>query len=416
MALSREDNDLLTRVGPDTPMGDLFRRFWFPILLSDELPEPDCAPIRVRSLGEYFVAFRDSEGRLGLLDARCPHRGADLSFGVVEDGGIRCGRCYWKFDIEGNILELPLEPADSPLWKEVRAPAFKIVEYGGLIWAYFGPKAEIPELPEFEWSRVEPEQRYLSRFLVECNYMQAVEGGLDAARVAALKRSGAIASTDDPMAEDVEHSVQTIDTEYGLLVGTALEEGSGVADMQVTQWLMPFYTTTTPEKRGVYEGVAWVPIDDETTMAFPVTYDPNKALSKRLLTEIKQGKRIHPKLEKGSYRRERNKENGFVPEGKSKPDDFAARFQTSFEMALACQESMGTIVDRSNEALGPNDCAVEGARRILMQAAVDLMEGTIPVIVNKGEAYRVRSYGARLKSSDGFDQDERVRAGISPER
>lgn len=414
MALSKEDNELLTRVGPETPMGELFRRFWTPLLLANELPEPDSPPIRVKLFGEFFTAFRDTQGRLGLLDARCPHRGADLSFGLVEEGGIRCGRCFWKFDVEGNILDMPLEPADSPLWKEVKAPAFRIAEFGGLLWGYLGPQDDVPDLPEFEWTRVEPEQRYLSRFLVECNYMQAVEGGLDAARVAALQKAGAL-GPDDPMGEEAAHTVQARETEYGLLVGTAVESESRQAEMSVAQWLMPFYTTTASGRRGVFEGTAWAPIDDESTMAFAVTYNPRKPLSKRLLAEIRQGKRIHPKLEGGAYRRERNRANAYVPEGKERPTDFASRFETSFEMALACQESMGTIVDRSQEMLGPNDGAVEGARRILMQAAVDLMEGTIPVIVHKGEAYRVRAYAAQVAEPNAFEEDEQVRKGIAPE-
>ncbi|MDE2836196.1 MAG: Rieske 2Fe-2S domain-containing protein [Chloroflexota bacterium] len=414
MALSKEDNELLTRVGPGAPMGELFRRFWTPVLLANELPEPDSPPIRVKLFTEFFVAFRDTQGRLGLLDARCPHRGADLSFGLVEEGGIRCGRCYWKFDVEGNILDMPLEPADSPLWTEVKAPAFRIAEFGGLLWAYVGPQDDVPDLPEFEWTRVEPDHRYLSRFLVECNYMQAVEGGLDAARVAALKKAGAL-GPDDPMGEETAHSVQARETEYGLLVGTAVESDVQEAEMSVAQWLMPFYTTQASGRQSIYEGTAWAPIDDESTMAFAVTYNPRRPLSRRILTEIRQGKRIHPKLQEGMYRRERNRENGYVPEGKERPTDFASRFETSFEMALACQESMGAIVDRSQEMLGPNDGAVEGARRILMQAAVDLMEGTIPVVVHRGEAYRVRAYAAQVAEPDAFDEDERVRKGIVPE-
>ena len=137
--LSREDNELLTQVGPGTPMGELVRRFWFPILIADELPAPDCEPVRVRVLGEYLVAWRDTSGVLGLLDARCPHRGADLSMGLSENGGLRCPRCYWKFDVAGKILDLPMEPEDSPLWHEVSAKAYKAREYGGMIWAYMGP-------------------------------------------------------------------------------------------------------------------------------------------------------------------------------------------------------------------------------------------------------------------------------------
>lgn len=410
--LSREDNELLTRVGPEAPMGALIRRFWFPILLADEIPDPDSNPIRVKVLGEFFVAFRDTAGRLGLLDARCPHRGADLSFGINEEGGIRCARCFWKFDIDGKIMDLPLEPDDSPLWTEVRAGTFKVREYGGLIWGYLGPQNEIPEIPEFEWTRVDPEQRHVSRFLVECNYMQGVEGGLDAGRVSAIHRSEA-AQVVDPTDDEPSHSVRAKSTEYGLMIGTALDAEAGApSELQVTHWLMPFYTTAPADAGGVLDGVAWVPIDDESTMAFAFTYNPQRPLSKKVLADIKRGNRVHQVLDEGTVRRKRNKENGFVADGKKQPIDFASRFGSTFELAIACQESMGAIVDRSQEMLGPNDVAVESARKVLMTAAVDLMEGTIPVIVNKGEVYRVRSYAGSLAQGVAFDEDDDVRRGV----
>ena len=145
----------------------------------------------------------------------------------MEEGGIRCGRCYWKFDVDGNILDMPLEPADSPLWTEVKAPSFRIVEFGGPALGLPRPAGTTcPTCRSSSGRGVEPEQRYLSRFLVECNYMQAMEGGLDAARVAALQRAGAL-GPDDPMGEDAAHTVQARETEYGLLVGTAVESGIG---------------------------------------------------------------------------------------------------------------------------------------------------------------------------------------------
>ena len=413
--LSREDNELLTKVGPGTPMGDLIRRFWFPVLLADELPAPDCDPVRVKVLGEFFATFRDTSGRLGMLDARCPHRGADLSRGYNEEGGIRCPQCFWKFDVDGNILELPMEPEDSPLWKEVKARACKVQEYGGLIWAYLGPQDDMPDQPEFEWTRVPADHRHVSRFLVESNYMQGVEGGPDASRVAALEKAGAY-QDHDPLADEPEHTVQAKSTDYGLLIGTALDaEGNLNPDLQVTHWLMPFYTTTPADAGGILEGVAWVPIDDEATMAFAVTYNTKRRLSKKLLNDIRLGKRVHPQLSEGTVRRARNKENGY--QERKRQDGtfvgFADRFRTTFEMAIACQESMGTIVDRSQETLGPNDVAVESARKVLMAAAVDLMEGTVPVIVHKGEAYRVRSFAGELKRGTPFDEDDDVRRGVA---
>jgi phthalate 4,5-dioxygenase oxygenase subunit len=412
--LSRDDNELLTRVGPGTPMGNLLRRFWFPILLADELPAPDCDPVRVRVLGEYLVAWRDTSGVLGLLDARCPHRGADLSQGMSHEGGIYCPRCLWKFDVEGNILELPMEPEESPLWK-VKAPAFKATEYGGMIWAYLGPQDDMPDLPEFEYTRVDADQRYVSRFLIECNYMQGVEGGLDASRVSALERASAMDKS-AILENEPSHTVEAKSTDYGLLIGTALDADGNVSpELQVTHWLMPFYTTAPADPDGILEGVAWVPIDDESTMAFAVTYNPKRKLSKKILDDIRLGKRAHPQLTEGTLRRMRNRENGFQERNRAagKFVPFADRFKTSFEMAIACQESMGTIVDRSQETLGPNDGAIEGARKILMNAAVDLMEGTIPVIIHKGEAYRVRSYTGEGQRGTAFDEDENVLEGIN---
>ena len=162
------------------------------------------------------------------------------------------------------------------------------------------------------------------------------------------------------------------------------------------------------------EGVAWVPIDDESTMAFAVTYNPKRPLSQKVLTEIRQGKRVHQLLSDGTVRRKRNKENGYQGD---KPRrgfvPFTDLFATPIEMAMACQESMGTIVDRSQETLGPNDAAVESARKQLMTAAVDLLEGTVPVIVHKGEAYRVRSYTGELNRDVPFDKDHAVIEGVA---
>ena len=137
--LSAADNELLTRTGPDTPMGDLFRRFWMPALLSQELPEPDCPPVRVKIMGEELVAFRDTEGRVGLVDPRCPHRGANLFFGRNEQCGLRCAYHGWKFDVSGRCVDLPTLPPDSTFRDRVRITAYPVREWGEFVWAYLGP-------------------------------------------------------------------------------------------------------------------------------------------------------------------------------------------------------------------------------------------------------------------------------------
>src|SRR2546421_8821889 len=152
--LSKEDNELLTRTGPGTPMGELFRRFWLPALLPSELPTPDCDPIRFRILGEDLIAWRDSNGQPGFVANNCPHRGASLFFGRNEEEGLRCVYHGWKFDVSGACVDMPNEPPDSNFKHKVKATAYSCVEHGGLIWTYMGLLAEPPALPELEFTLV----------------------------------------------------------------------------------------------------------------------------------------------------------------------------------------------------------------------------------------------------------------------
>src|SRR3982075_2693229 len=148
--LSHEENELLTRTGPGTPMGTLYRRFWLPALLPSELPGPDSDPIRFRILGEDLVAFRDSNGKVGFIAQHCPHRGASLFFGRNEESGVRCVYHGWKFDVDGNCVDMPNEPAESDFRTKVKAVAYPTQERGGLVWAYLGPRSTPPPLPDLE--------------------------------------------------------------------------------------------------------------------------------------------------------------------------------------------------------------------------------------------------------------------------
>src|SRR5919108_2780942 len=145
-----EQNELLTRTGPGTPMGELFRRFWLPALIPSELPAPDCDPIRFRILGEDLVAYRDSNGTPGFIANNCPHRGASLFFGRNEEAGIRCVYHGWKFDVAGNCIDMPNEPAESDIKAKVKATAYPTQERGGIVWAYLGPRTQPPPLPDLE--------------------------------------------------------------------------------------------------------------------------------------------------------------------------------------------------------------------------------------------------------------------------
>src|SRR5579884_3960363 len=175
--LSQADNELLTRTGPGTPMGNLMRRYWIPTLFSHQLAEPDCPPVRVRLLGEDLVAFRDTEGRVGLLHQHCPHRGASLFFGRNEECGLRCVYHGWKFDVNGNCVDMPNEPPESDFKHKVKATAYPTVERGGVVWAYLGPRETPPPLPELPANIHEDGSVFA--FMIEGNYLQIVEGDID---------------------------------------------------------------------------------------------------------------------------------------------------------------------------------------------------------------------------------------------
>ena len=149
--LTREDNELITQVGPGTPMGELFRRFWLPVMLAEEVPNADGTPVRLHVLNEKLIAFRDSEGRVGIVDSYCPHRGAPLFFGRNEECGIRCVYHGWKFDVDGNCVDLPNSPEGETYKDKVAIKSYPAIEKGGLIWAYMGPKDTQPPMPGFDW-------------------------------------------------------------------------------------------------------------------------------------------------------------------------------------------------------------------------------------------------------------------------
>ncbi|SVC75348.1 uncharacterized protein METZ01_LOCUS328202, partial [marine metagenome] len=186
MVLTVEETNYLCRIGPGTPMGNLMRRYWTPILLSKELPEPDGAPLRSRILGEDLVAYRDTTGEVGLLDNYCPHRRASLFFGRNEECGLRCVYHGWKFDKDGNCVDMPSEPAESNFKDKVRIKSYPVKEGGGLIWAYMGPSELKPPMPRFEYLELEPEQVSVSKLRYESNYVQVVEGDLDTVHASLL--------------------------------------------------------------------------------------------------------------------------------------------------------------------------------------------------------------------------------------
>src|SRR5216684_7273968 len=168
---TREQNDLLARTGSGTPMGNLIRRYWIPALLSSEIAAPDCPPVRVKLLGERLIAFRDSQGRIGVMDEFCAHRGVSLWFGRNEDNGLRCPYHGWKYDVTGQCVEVPSEPIESGFCQKIKLKSYPLVARGGVLWTYMGPPDQQPPLPEWEFIMVAADRSFTSKRAQECNWL-----------------------------------------------------------------------------------------------------------------------------------------------------------------------------------------------------------------------------------------------------
>src|SRR6266851_164429 len=285
--LKREDNELITRVSPGTPMGDVMRRYWMPALLSSELPQPDSDPVRVRLLGEDLVAFRDSTGHVGLLSHNCPHRGASLFFGRNEENGLRCVYHGWKFDTTGRCIDMPNEPPESDFRTKVSAKAYPCRERNGVVWAYMGLRSQLPELPDIEWNLVPDAQRFITKRVQECNWAQAAEGGIDPSHSgflhAPLHVDLSAASPRERYRLDKHPTFSLLDGPYGLRIGARRIADAHRYFWSVTHFMMPFYNAFNTggglESQPSVGGFAWVPMDDYTTMAWCASWNPLRPLA-----------------------------------------------------------------------------------------------------------------------------------------
>ena len=255
------ENETLTRTGRGTPMGEYFRRFWHPVLLSEEVPAPDCPPVRVRLMGENLIAFRDSTGKVGLVEQYCRHRKADLFFGRNEEGGLRCAYHGWKFDLKGDCLDMPTEPPDSRLRTETKLQAYPCEEHAGMVWAYLGPKDIPVQYPQLEFNRLPKEHLFIRKSLLECNFLQALEGQFDSSHIGFLhsflaknqgnpqaRRRAALGGK--PLSEsdagqtvrDVLPAMDIHDTDFGFMLAAKRAAANGKTYLRVTQWCLPHHT------------------------------------------------------------------------------------------------------------------------------------------------------------------------------
>ena len=403
--LSSKENELLTRVSPGTEMGALMRRYWIPATLSHLIPKPDCPPARVRLLGENLVAFRDSDGMPGLLDERCPHRTASLFFGRNEECGLRCVYHGWKFDIEGNCVDLPSEPPASGLQRKVRATAYPCVEHGGIVWCYMGPPDQKPPEPNFEWARLPESHRLMSRQTMDCNWLQGIEGGFDSSHLGFLH--GGVVQGDITRRPSI---YEIVSTEYGFVAGSGRERDDDLTFWSANVMIMPFQKSIASVPVGVH---LWVPIDDESTMQYVVDFRHDRPLTNKDIARETSWNGIHSENISGTDRPIRNKDNDYLIDrelqasGKSWTGIKGLGTQDN-----GIQETMGPVVDRTIERLGLSDTAIISLRKLYLQTLKDLDAGmNLPGL--DPSTYQVR--GSRYTAPKGLPFSESMDCQISLE-
>ena len=409
--LTDDRNRLVTETGPGTPTGNLFRRYWIPFLHSAEVAEPDCAPVRVKLLSERLVAFRDSDGRLGLIEEFCAHRRVSLWFGRNEEGGIRCPYHGWKYDTAGNCLEIPSEPEDSTFCTEISLTSYPCVERGGIVWAYMGPPEHQPPPPAFEWTTVPENQRFHSKRLEECNYLQALEGGIDSSHVGWLHR-GELRS--DPLHHgsrgsdfhiaDPEPKFEVRESSGGLNIGVRRNAEDNQYYWRITPWIMPWYTIVPPYGDNPLHGHAWVPIDDETCFAWTFSYHPTRPLNALELDVMRKGGSLHVQQDPQTFRPVANRDNDYLMDRDAQKAGTAYSGVKGIALQDASlQESMGPVADRARENLVMTDRAITLARRLLRKAALDLETGKTPPGLET-DSQAVRSASFLLPRDIPFDE------------
>ena len=420
--LRKEQNDLLTQTGPKTPMGAMFRSYWIPALLSEELPANDCAPVRVKLLSENLLAFRDSDGRYGLISEFCAHRGVSLWFGRNEEGGLRCAYHGWKYDVTGQCVDVPSEPSENGFCRRIKLTGYPLVEQGGVLWTYMGAAEKQPPLPEFEFSLVPAAQSFTSKRWQECNWLQAMEGGIDSSHVSWLHRGNL---NSDPLFKgakgnqynlsDVKPVFEVVPSDGGLLIGARRNAEQGNYYWRITPWVMPCFTMVPPRGDHPVHGHFWIPIDDENCWAWSFDYHPVRALSPQEVQAMREGKGIHVASLPGTYRPIANKDNDYLMDRAAQKAGRAYSGIDGIGMQDASlQESMGAIADRTKENLSSTDNGIVMARMRLLKAAMALADkGTIPPGVDPAH-HRVRSAAVILAPDRPFNQAARDALTVRP--
>jgi len=391
--LNAEQNDLITRTGPGTPAGALMRRYWQPAALVDELAGN--RPVRpVRLLGESLVMFRDDKGRYGLIDRACPHRGTDLAFGRLEDGGLRCAFHGWLFDVKGNCLETPAEPEGSRLCANIRQKAYPVVEKSGILFAYLGT-GEPPEFPHFDCFVAPATHTFSFKGRIDCNWLQSLEVGIDPAHTSFLHRffhdedssqgygklfRDRSIDSDLPMTRILrEHPRPRIEvepTDYGMRIVTLRRISEADTHVRVTNLVFP-HGFVIPMSSEMTITQWHVPIDDTRHYWYAIFTSFGAPVDK---DEMRRQRLQLYELPDYVPRKNRSNDYGFDPSEQASDTFTGMGLDINVHDQWAC-ESMGSIQDRTKEHLGQSDKAISAYRRLLRQAIDEAKGNGRPLMV-----------------------------------
>jgi phthalate 4,5-dioxygenase len=417
--LRAEENEILTRVGPGTPMGELLRRYWTPACLTAEIPEPGGPPARVRLLGENLVAFRDTTGRVGLVQENCPHRGASLYFARNEDAAIRCVYHGWAFDTDGRCVDMPSEPA--PFCEKVRMRAYPVHESGGIVWTYMGPRDTMTPFRDFGTEGRDAGEFTASKQLTTCNWVQAMEGNLDTSHISHLHQFDGIDDIPDDGSDkpgypsnamswkfwrhDRAPRLEVEDTWYGYRYAGIRTTPNGNTHVRVTAYAMPYSTMVASIPFTANHGM-FVPMDDENCWRFFVNPkqrpNPRGLGGANLFAAAPFSTPITGKTD-GIIPRLYTMDNDFQMSHEARRDGNFSGVSDFVSQDFMVTESMGPIYDRSQEHLGSTDRAITRMRHILLSAAKGLAEGKEPPAVT-GDFRAIRGAEKILEP----DEDWRV--------
>jgi phthalate 4,5-dioxygenase len=402
--LTKEDNEILTRVGPGTLMGNLLRRYWTPACLSAEIPEPGSPPARARLLGENLVAFRDTSGRVGLVQENCAHRGASLYYGRNEDAAIRCVYHGWAFDVDGRCVDMPSEPV--PFCEKVRLTSYPVHESGGIVWTYMGPRETMTPFRDFGTEGHDASEFRATKQVTTCNWVQAMEGNIDTAHISHLHQWNGVDDIPDDGSDkpgypsnamswkfwrhDRAPRLEVQDTWYGYRYAGIRTTPNGHTHVRITAYALPYSTMVASIPFSSGQGM-FVPIDDEHSWRYflgPKVPRNPRGLGGANLFSVAPFSTPISSYTDGVIPRRYTAENDYQIDRDVQRDSTFSGVADFVSQDLMVTESMGPVYDRTQEHLGSTDKAISRMRHILITAAKRLADGQQPPATAGGLDYR----------------------------